>query len=256
MKSANAFVAVALGVGLLTACGGPLQTALETGGTKTVTVVASAPSTATVAAPAPVTVTATPAGPQSTISTDGTYLVGTDIMPGIYRMPGGSHCYWARLSSLNTSDIIDNNNSSGPQTVEIQPSDRAFISHGCGTWTLAQAAATTAPLMPTQQAAAPVGGVPGTDAQGFVNGLRCPYKAALVIRTAQSNAVVCADDGGDYMYRGLRLVDGARIDIPGAVPTENGFTVTNNGTRYDITPLMLTITSGGAVDSEPAIGSP
>jgi hypothetical protein len=52
------------------------------------------------------------------IATDGTYLVGTDILPGMYRTPGRSSCYWARLRSLDTSDIIDNNNSTGPQVIE------------------------------------------------------------------------------------------------------------------------------------------
>lgn len=57
-------------------------------------------------------------------------VVGTDIVPGTYHTPGGSHCYWARLNSLDTGDIIDNNNnssSSGPQSVDIMASDRAFL---------------------------------------------------------------------------------------------------------------------------------
>lgn len=84
------------------------------------------------------TMTAAPAptGPQSVITTDGTYLVGTDIYPGMYRTGGGSQCYWARLNSLDTGDIIDNHNSSGPQVIEILPTDRAFLSQNCQTWTL------------------------------------------------------------------------------------------------------------------------
>jgi hypothetical protein len=52
-------------------------------------------------------------------------------MPGTYREPGGTPCYWARLRSLDTSDIIDN--SDGPQVVEIQLSDKAFQTRGCAT---------------------------------------------------------------------------------------------------------------------------
>lgn len=56
----------------------------------------------------------------------GLYIVGTDIQAGTYRTAGGAGCYWARLSSLSTTSIIDNSASSSPQTVVIQPSDQAF----------------------------------------------------------------------------------------------------------------------------------
>jgi hypothetical protein len=84
-----------------------------------------------------VTVTYTPPpppGPKTTISTNGTYVVGTDIAPGTYRTSGGTGCYWARLRSLDTGDIIDNNVSDGPQVVQILPSDAAFLTRGCGPW--------------------------------------------------------------------------------------------------------------------------
>ena len=55
-------------------------------------------------------------------------------MPGTYRTAGRSGCYWARLSSVSTSDIIDNNLSSGPQVIEMQPSDEAFLTKGCPSW--------------------------------------------------------------------------------------------------------------------------
>ena len=43
-------------------------------------------------------------------------------------------CYWARLSSLNETHIIDSNIGAGPQVVMIQPSDRAFLTHSCQPW--------------------------------------------------------------------------------------------------------------------------
>jgi hypothetical protein len=78
-----------------------------------------------------VRVTYTPPAPKS--FGEGTYVVGTDIQPGLYKTAGGSGiCYWARLSSLNTSDIIDNSNSVGLQTVQVMASDRAFeVSGDC-----------------------------------------------------------------------------------------------------------------------------
>ena len=47
----------------------------------------------------------------------------------------GPDCYWARLKSLNTGDVIDNNISDGQQVVRILPTGTAFMTRGCGTWT-------------------------------------------------------------------------------------------------------------------------
>lgn len=84
-----------------------------------------------------VTVTYTPPpppGPKTTIDTNGTFVVGSDIDPGTYRTDGKYGCYWARLRSLDTGDIIDNNVSDGPQIVQILPADKAFMTRDCGTW--------------------------------------------------------------------------------------------------------------------------
>ncbi len=69
---------------------------------------------------------------------DGTWVVGQDIEPGVYRNSGdGSLCYWERLSGLSREfgDIIANGVPDGPTVVEISGSDVAFSSQGCGTWT-------------------------------------------------------------------------------------------------------------------------
>ena len=69
---------------------------------------------------------------------DGMYVVGKHIKPGLYEASDGSSssCYWERLSGFSGSldDIIDNRNSVG--TVNISPSDKGFLTHGCGTWKL------------------------------------------------------------------------------------------------------------------------
>jgi hypothetical protein len=39
---------------------------------------------------------------------------------------GSLECYWKRMSSLDGSDIINNNGSNGPEVVEILASDKAF----------------------------------------------------------------------------------------------------------------------------------
>ena len=76
-----------------------------------------------------------PPGPKTSIETNGTFVVGSDIAPGTYRSTGGKDgCYWARLKTLNTGDIIDNNVGDGPQVVEILPTDKAFMTRNCGKW--------------------------------------------------------------------------------------------------------------------------
>lgn len=107
-------------------------------------------TTATVtgaAAPAPpaqtVTVTVTPAAPPpppgpATSFADGTLVVGTDIQPGTYKAPNpNGSCYFARLkgTSGGFDDIITNGNPSGPVTVTIKATDKAFESSRCGGWT-------------------------------------------------------------------------------------------------------------------------
>ena len=73
------------------------------------------------------------------METDGTYRIGTDIVPGTYRTAGPaphgeSDCYWERLDSLNPNHIITNNISNGPQVVRIQSSDTAFLTRSCQPW--------------------------------------------------------------------------------------------------------------------------
>ena len=79
-----------------------------------------------------------PAPAQPASFSDGTYVIGTDIQPGVYKTSGpdstnivGS-CYWARLASLDTSNINHNNNISGPTTIQLQSGDKALeLSGGC-----------------------------------------------------------------------------------------------------------------------------
>jgi len=112
---------------VLAGCGGSSQTAVTLTSTLEIT------KSVTVTAPPP------PFAPKTIMETDGTYRVGTDIVPGTYRSAGTSpegatDCYWARLSSLNETHIIDSNISTGPQLVLIQSGDRAFLTHSCQPW--------------------------------------------------------------------------------------------------------------------------
>lgn len=61
---------------------------------------------------------------------EGTYVIGVDIKPGTYHTSGADICYWARLSSLSTDDIIDNGNTTGPATIQVRASDKALQIQG------------------------------------------------------------------------------------------------------------------------------
>jgi hypothetical protein len=69
----------------------------------------------------------------STISADGVYVVGKDIPSGTYHTSGGNQCYYATLASTDTSNINDNNNFNGPETVDVSAAYAFQISGGC-TW--------------------------------------------------------------------------------------------------------------------------
>jgi hypothetical protein len=123
----TAIAAVAM---VLAGCGGSSPTAA----TVTSTMQPVITKTVTVTYPPPPTPV-----PKTAMETDGTYRIGTDIALGTYRSAGRSaegesDCYWARLHSLNPTDIIDNNISAGPQVVAIQHSDTAFLTHSCQPW--------------------------------------------------------------------------------------------------------------------------
>ena len=121
----------------------------------------------------------------------------------------------------------------------------------------------TPPATPTTQpastSASPIA-LPGTDAQGFIDypGARCDADSspAALARTTQSVLVVCRAGAGNFYYRGVRLSDGAGIELANAVRSSGGFDVTNptDGTRYQIRPDALTITPpDGRAVTEPMV---
>lgn len=82
----------------------------------------------------------------TSITKDGTYRVGIDILPGLYMATGtGSSCYWERLGGFTGSldDITDNHLGTANTYVEILPGDKGFATVRCGGWTRISAPATT-----------------------------------------------------------------------------------------------------------------
>ncbi|MGO9228079.1 MAG: hypothetical protein ACLQKA_02545 [Bryobacteraceae bacterium] len=104
------------------------------------------------------------------------------------------------------------------------------------------------------------GALPGTDDLGWTAypGARCDSgtKPAVMGRTTLSVVVVCQIQPGNFYYRGVRLSDGAGIELANAVRSSAGFNVTNptDGTVYRIRPTSLTIASpDGQAFSEPML---
>jgi hypothetical protein len=98
--------------------------------------------------------TATPATPKTSIDADGTYAVGTDIVPGVYSTAGPADadngtCFWKRASNPDGA-TIDNALTKKPQTVEIAPTDKSFKTNGCQPWQLTDGA-----VPPTAQGMSP-----------------------------------------------------------------------------------------------------
>ncbi len=68
---------------------------------------------------------------------EGTWIVGTDIMPGTYTVDAKRNCYWARLRNFTGgfNSIISNDLPRGHAIVTISASDVGFENGGCGIWT-------------------------------------------------------------------------------------------------------------------------
>ena len=81
---------------------------------------------------------------------DGTWIVGTDIGPGIYAAAGGGLCYWSRLSGFGGSlgEIIANEVGDGRRVVTIAPEDKGFETTGCGDWSLVSQVTTPVSAIP------------------------------------------------------------------------------------------------------------
>ncbi|MGY4100765.1 hypothetical protein ACW2Q0_14605 [Nocardia sp. R16R-3T] len=73
-------------------------------------------------------------------------------------------------------------------------------------------------------------------------------------RTTQSLVAICETGVGRLYYKGVRLSDGASVEIDDPVRTETGFAVTNAGVRYSLSRDALVITqSSTQLASEPML---
>ena len=91
-------------------------------------------------APTPPPAPAPAAAPKTSIDSDGTYAVNTDIAPGVYTSAGpvgNGTCFWKRLGPDGAT--LDNALTKKPQTVAIDPTDQSFKTNGCQPWQITDA---------------------------------------------------------------------------------------------------------------------
>lgn len=184
---------------------------------------------------------------------NGILKVGTDIAPGEYavRPTRSSGGYWERLSCLtgDFSCISANDNVQGNGYLTVLPGDVALRIENLELTPTGNPAPATAP-----PPARPAPTLDNTDGQGFVGvpQARCnsTNPAIAVGQTTESLVVVCETGVGRLYYKGVRLSDGAAIEIDDPVATGNGFTASNSGVQYRVSPSALTITEGSAMLAE------
>jgi hypothetical protein len=100
--------------------------------------------------------TTPPPAPKTSMDTDGTYVIGTDIVPGVYSSAGpagDSPCYWKRRRG---DEVLDNGLTKKPQVIGIEATDTVFKTSRCQPWQLVACPPTCPP--PPQP---PPPGLPG-----------------------------------------------------------------------------------------------
>jgi hypothetical protein len=71
--------------------------------------------------------------------------------------------------------------------------------------------------------------------------------AVAIARTQASQVTICADQKGAYLYRGVRLSDGAALNVPAEVIGAREFVARNEDVTYSLSPQQLVVTAGDTV---------
>jgi hypothetical protein len=164
--------------------------------------------------------TATPVPPTSTpnpnLVAPGTYLVATDIQPGLYKGQAGydifDSCYWERLSDLSGSfdSILANDNTMGQFYVEIKATDHAFKTD-CWVTFLSTMPASPAQFPQTIPQGTYIIGVdiaPGTyRGQAGTDILESCYWERLSAVSGDFSSVIANDNATGQFYVGVQPTD-------------------------------------------------
>jgi len=125
---------------------------------------AAVPAQAQPAPPAPAPAPA-PEGMKTTIDANGTYMVGTDIAPGVYQSAGpvdDGACYWKRSAG---DTLVDNALTKKPAFVQIAATDTSFTTSDCQAWQL-----TNGPMPPQPGPGDLLGALTQAIGSGMFNG--------------------------------------------------------------------------------------
>lgn len=111
----------------------------------------------------------------------------------------------------------------------------------------ASAAAALAAIGVPLAIAAPAA-APPSDSQGYVDSTaRCtsPDTAVIFGTTDTSRVAICQTAGGEYIYRGVRVRDGAKLVTEATKTAGETFVAKNEGATYTVTPQALSVTVNG-----------
>ncbi|WP_370499834.1 hypothetical protein NWT09_23405 [Mycolicibacterium sp. jd] len=153
----------------------------------------------------------------------------------------------AAIATLGVVFVMLNAGDKEPPQVQSIPAQPNTVSQ----WVTAPARDTPIPVTPRPQAPALA-----MDGRGFVNtAARCDAaaRAVAIARTAQSAVVVCQGPDGSYEYQGIRLRDGAALQLDDVRPMAVGFEARNEGTTYRLSPTELVVISGESLQSRDAV---
>lgn len=91
---------------------------------------------------------------------------------------------------------------------------------------------------------------PATDEHGFVDSsARCSSSQTLMAygRTPRALIVICVDPDGGLQYRGVRLSDGAGLQMAAGRGSDGSIVATNDGVTYSVSPGALLVAQGDTV---------
>ena len=91
---------------------------------------------------------------------------------------------------------------------------------------------------------------PSIDEHGFVDSAaRCAASQTLMTygRTTRALVVICVDPDGGLQYRGVRVSDGATLQMGAGRGSDGSIVATNDGVTYSVSTSALLVSEGDSV---------
>lgn len=91
---------------------------------------------------------------------------------------------------------------------------------------------------------------PSADEHGFVDSsARCSGSQTLMAygSTARALVVICVDPDGELQYRGVRLGDGATLQMAAGRGSDGSIVATNDSVTYSVSPAAFLVSEGDTV---------